>query len=408
MKNPILSLLVLLALAACKPAEHGHAHGPGDAHHEEEVARGPNGGRLLSEDGFAVELAIFEDGVPPEYRAWITRDGQPLAPEDVKLSVQLARLDGEIHRYAFTPQGAFLRGEGIVAEPHSFAVTVSAAHEGKVYGWQYDSFEGRVTIPEASAKAAGIAVEAAGPQRIREVLPLYGRIALKPEAQREVRARFPGRIVSVARNVGDTVKSGEVLARVESDDSLQVYAITAPIAGTVTARGAQPGEQAGGNALFAISDLSQIRAELSAFPRDLAALATGQEVRLRTAEGAQATRGRIERIAPVAGHSGGAVTVWASVDAAWTPGLFVNAEVTTGGADVPLAVKTSALQAFRDFTVAFAKVGEIYEVRVLELGRRDGEHVEVLGGLKPGTEVVIGNSYLIKADIEKSGASHDH
>jgi cobalt-zinc-cadmium efflux system membrane fusion protein len=32
----------------------------------------------------------------------------------------------------------------------------------------------------------------------------------------------------------------------------------------------------------------------------------------------------------------------------------------------------------------------------------------VLGGLEPGTEYVTENSYIIKADIEKSGASHDH
>ncbi|WP_448505453.1 hypothetical protein [Immundisolibacter sp.] len=75
---------------------------------------------------------------------------------------------------------------------------------------------------------------------------------------------------------------------------------------------------------------------------------------------------------------------------------------------MPLAVRSSGLQAFRDFTVVFARVGETYEVRMLERGRDDGEYVEVLGGLKPGTEYVAENSYLIKADIEKSGASHDH
>ncbi len=103
--------------------------------------------------------------------------------------------------------------------------------------------------------------------------------------------------------------------------------------------------------------------------------------------------------------------MWASFDAGdggWTPGLYVNAEVMVGGAQVPLAVKASGLQTFRDFTVVFARVGETYEVRMLELGRSDGEYVEVLGGLKPGTEYVSENSYLIKADIEKSGASHDH
>ena len=66
------------------------------------------------------------------------------------------------------------------------------------------------------------------------------------------------------------------------------------------------------------------------------------------------------------------------------------------------------MQSFRDFTVVYAKVDDTYEVRMLDLGRRDGEFVEVLGGLEPGTDYVIENSYLVKADVEKSGASHDH
>ena len=75
---------------------------------------------------------------------------------------------------------------------------------------------------------------------------------------------------------------------------------------------------------------------------------------------------------------------------------------------VPLAVRTEALQQFRDFRVVFAKVGNTYEVRMLELGREGPEWTEVLGGLKPGTTYAAKNSYVIKADIEKSGASHDH
>jgi cobalt-zinc-cadmium efflux system membrane fusion protein len=45
---------------------------------------------------------------------------------------------------------------------------------------------------------------------------------------------------------------------------------------------------------------------------------------------------------------------------------------------------------------------------MLELGRVAGEWVEVLDGLKVGAEYVSENSYIIKADIEKSGAVHDH
>jgi membrane fusion protein, heavy metal efflux system len=53
-------------------------------------------------------------------------------------------------------------------------------------------------------------------------------------------------------------------------------------------------------------------------------------------------------------------------------------------------------------------VDDTYEIRPLELGRSDGNLTEVLGGLQAGDRYVVENSYLIKADIEKSGASHDH
>jgi len=56
----------------------------------------------------------------------------------------------------------------------------------------------------------------------------------------------------------------------------------------------------------------------------------------------------------------------------------------------------------------FAKVGETYEVRMLELGRGDADYAEVLSGIDPGMRYVTEQSFLIRADIEKSGASHDH
>ena len=48
------------------------------------------------------------------------------------------------------------------------------------------------------------------------------------------------------------------------------------------------------------------------------------------------------------------------------------------------------------------------DVRPVELGMRDAERVEVLSGLVAGDAVVVEQSYVVKADIEKSGASHDH
>ena len=90
------------------------------------------------------------------------------------------------------------------------------------------------------------------------------------------------------------------------------------------------------------------------------------------------------------------------------PGMTAKGNIVVDKKKVPLAVRTKALQRFRDFTVIFAKVGNTYEVRMLELGRRTPEWTEVLSGVGPGQEYVVENSFLIKADIEKSGAAHDH
>ncbi len=90
------------------------------------------------------------------------------------------------------------------------------------------------------------------------------------------------------------------------------------------------------------------------------------------------------------------------------PGMGVEGSFAVSQANVPLAVRTKAIQRFRDFEVVFAKVGNTYEVRMLEIGRRTPEWTEVLGGLAPGEIYVIDGAFLIRADIEKSGASHDH
>ena len=375
-----------------------------------EFERGPHGGRLLAQEGFAVELAIFESGVPPEFRAWLTQESGPLDPKQAELTVELTRLGGTVDQIAFAPVGDYLRGDREVYEPHSFDVRVTARYSGRQYAWAYESYEGRTVIAAEVAAAAGIETAVAGPGIIEESLPLYGTITPDVTRVRAVKARFPGVIRSVNRQIGDSVRAGDALATIESNESLQSYTVTAPIAGVITQRHAEPGEQAGGEELFEIADFSSVWAELSVFPRDRARLRTGQSVTL-SAEGGVSAGGVVSYLSPFGDRASQSLTARVVLDNSggrWTPGQFVEGRVTLAETPVELAVPLSALQMFRDFDVVFARVGETYEVRMLELGRRDAEQIEVLGGLAPGTVYVTQNSYLVKADIEKSGASHDH
>ena len=55
-----------------------------------------------------------------------------------------------------------------------------------------------------------------------------------------------------------------------------------------------------------------------------------------------------------------------------------------------------------------SRFGEIFEVRSVELGRSDGKWIEVVNGLAPGTSYAATNSFVLKADLGKAGASHEH
>ena len=405
--------LVLIALAGCGSADSAHENGAHSEHGAaaaDQVVKGPHGGRLLMDGDFVLELAIFETGVPPEFRVWVTDAGAPVSPDAVDLHVTLTRLGEVRDEIDFDAQDDFLRGDKVIYEPHSFVVTVEARKGGVSHRWEYDNFEGRTRIGPDVAEAFGLETELAGPATIREVVPVYGRIVPDPERVSSVSARFEGIIESVAVSVGDVVRRGQTLARIESNESLQSYAITAPIAGIVTERVANPGEQTGDRRLFEILDTTTVWAELAVFPSDRARVRVGAPVVIGTADGSPSREGNLANLKPVAepNQSVLARVVLENPDGALVPGMYVSAEIQVAENAVPLAVRRSGLQAFRDFTVVYAVIGDEYEVRMLELGRQDADRVEVLGGLEPGTRYVTTNSYLVKADIEKSGASHDH
>lgn len=410
----VLGIVGVWAILASDPsgAAGDHQH-DGEEHHadEAEVERGPHGGRLLRDGAFSVELQIVEDGVAPNFRVYAYRDGKPVAPQSLNAEVVLSRLGGRVDRFAFTPQGDFLQGQGVVEEPHSFDVAVNVRTGAQTHAWKYPSYESRVEVPAAAARAAGVTLAQAGPVRIAETLLLYGSIIPDERRVRSVGARFAGVVREVRVNLGDRVRAGATLAVVESNESLETYPVPAPIGGVIISRSVNPGESAGEAALFTVADLSVVMAELAVFRRDLPKIRVGQSVRLTSDDGAIQGEGKVTFISPVGSGESQSVKLRIAIDNAdgrWRPGIFVTGEVQTAAAEVPVAVARAALQRFRDFDVVFASVGDAYEPRMLDLGRADREHVEVLSGIAAGDSYVVGNSFLIKAEIGKAGAGHDH
>ncbi|ATC31991.1 HlyD family secretion protein [Caulobacter vibrioides] len=406
-----LALAGALTLAACgerpKSAEtEDHAAQAGD------YERGPHRGRMLRDGDFALEVTIFEDGVEPQFRVYAYRKDKPIAPRDVQLSITLSRLDGEVNRFAFTSVEDYLQGGGVVQEPHSFDVKVTASYRGQQQSWSYGSYEGRTSFSAAAAQAGGVKTEIAGAAPIAELVDMAGRVEITPEGKSEVRAWYPGRIMSLRGKLGQTVRKGQILARVESSESLQTYAIPAPISGVIVEKNLNVGDVAGDRAIFVIADPTKLHAEFFVYPRDAEKVRVGQPVEVRSLSGDTKLMAEVEAVLPTADLVSQTLVAHAHLPggaaSAFRPGMGVEGSFHVGARSAPLAVRTKAIQRFRDFQVVFVKVGDTYEVRMLELGRRTPEWTEVLSGLKPGSEYVTDGAFLIRADIEKSGASHDH
>jgi cobalt-zinc-cadmium efflux system membrane fusion protein len=384
----------------------GEAHGAAAPYE-----RGPRGAAL--EDGaFALELTIFEEGVPPEFRAYFYRDRKPIDPSQVELEVTLRRLGDRTDRIRFAPRGDYLLGDQTVYEPHSFDAEIVAREGGREHRFQFSSYENRVTLAPEQLEVAGIAVAAAGPATIRERVVLTGRIAPNEDALAHVMSRFPGVVRAVHKRLGDPVARGDLLAVIESNESLQPFELRAQLAGTVIAKDVSPGEFVSNDReLFQIADLSTVWVDLDVFRRDFARLRVGQAVRIDAGDGSPPVVSTLAYLSPI-----GAVNtqtllaraVLPNPDRSWRPGLFITAEVEVGASEVPVAVAAEALQRLRDWDVVFVTAGDLFEAQPVEFGRRDSAHVEITEGLAAGQRYVAAGSFILKAEAGKSGATHDH
>jgi cobalt-zinc-cadmium efflux system membrane fusion protein len=414
--NIIPSLILLAGLAASAwlyqgtPASEGHGHGAESS--EPEAAKGPNRGRLLSDGDFVLELAIFEAGVPPEFRAWFTKAGKPVSPAEVKLSVTLIRPGKVEDRFTFSPEGGLARGDHEVAEPHSFDYVIVAEHAGVAHRWAFEAPEMQTVIAAEAAEKAGVKVDQAASAELAASVEVYGRVVLDPDRVRRASARFAGVVLDARKSLGDKVVAGEVIARVENSQTLVSVDVKAPGDGVVITRSAAAGESvAEGAVLYTIADLEQVWVELEIPRKEISRVRAGQAVMLRADEGAEDIQGVVASVSPLVSagtQSALARVVVPNPQGRWRPGGFIKGVITVGSSPAQVTVKVSALQTFFGFTVVFSRHGEVYQARPLELGRRDGDRVEVLKGLSKGETYVSEGSFLIKADIGKAGASHDH
>ena len=197
------------------------------------------------------------------------------------------------------------------------------------------------------------------------------------------------------------------------------YPLVAPLAGTIIEKHINVGEVLNEQTrAFTIADLSTIWVNVTVYAKDLPRVAVGQSAEVRAEGIAEAARGSIAYLGSVVGEqtrSATARVVLKNPGPAWRPGLFATAEVVIERGPAAVVIQDDAVQTVDGQESVFVQEGEAFEVRPVKLGRRgygpdpeNGRVLEVLDGLQGGERYVSKNSFILKAELGKSEAGHEH
>ncbi len=269
-----------------------------------------------------------------------------------------------------------------------------------------------VALSDAKIQAAGIELAKASAGVLRDSLLLNGIVQPNQESLVQVTPRFPGIVRDVRKRIGDVVQKGDVLALIESNQSLTQYELKAALAGTVIDRQTTLGEYVSEQKpAFVIADLSTVWVDFSVYRRDLKRVSIGDQVLIDPADGGETIEAKVSYLSPVGSsdtQSAIARAVVANSGQRLRPGLFITGRLTLSAKKVGVAVKSSALQTVENRTVVFVRNGEKFDARDVEVGERDPHLVEITFGVLEGDVYAAQNSFIVKAEMSKGAGSDEH
>ena len=263
--------------------------------------------------------------------------------------------------------------------------------------------KGPVKLSDAQQKAIGLQLASAAFRPISQLLSLNGEIRLLPGRQADVSTRINGQITALYATLGDTVRVGQRMARVQSrlaGDPPPSVDVRAPLAGVVDAVNVALGQSVEPTTvLYRISDRSQVNVVARVYEEDLGKVRVGQEARVHTLSYPdQAFAGKITLVGPTLNAQSRTVEVWvrlANPRGLLKPNLFARASVALKQNDAALAVPNAAIIEANGEKFVFVQQSAQFNRVEIVTGSSDDEYTEVTDGLVPGDEVVTqGNREL--------------
>jgi len=301
--------------------------------------------------------------------------------------------------------------------PKTPAPDAHEEHKGEAAGeglGQREHKEEIVRINEETMREFGVETAVVGPGQLRKEVQIPGEVKLNESRVAHIVPRFPGVVTAIHRKLGDTVKAGEVMAVIESNESLVPYELKSLVDGTVISQHIALGEVLETSSEpFVVADLTTVWVDFSVYQKDIGLVLENQTVTIVAAHGPGTATGNISYLGPTMSET--TRTALARVELPnperrWLPGMFVTGRVEVDKKDYPLVIPQTAIQLFEDRESVFVKTKDGFVPRPVKVGQKDSASAEVLEGLAHGETFVAKGAFHLKADLLKGtlGDGHNH
>lgn len=293
-------------------------------------------------------------------------------------------------------------------EGHEHAEPEEKDPDGHDHG---DHAESEIHLDPAVMKEFGIEVAVAEKGVLERHLRLPGEVRINQDHTAHIVPRYAGLAVEVLKTQGDDVREGDVLARIEGNESLVTYELKSLMGGTITDRHVTVGESLGeDDVVFVVSNLDSVWIDLALFQKDLPFVKKGQTVVLSGEDHLPAGEGIIFYVRPTLDEHTrtGLVRVeLPNPERRWKPGMFVVGDVLIPSEKNVVLISREAVLTVENVRSVFVLNDEgAFEPRPVELGHQQNGLVEILSGLEPGERYAARNVLPLKAELNRSALEH--
>ena len=268
-----------------------------------------------------------------------------------------------------------------------------------------------INISDEVMKEFGIEVKIASKGKIAVHKELTGEIVLNPDNIAHIVPRFGGIVKSVYKKTGDSIKKGEKIATIESNESLVSYDVKSSIDGTILELHMTSGELIGDvQHIVLIANLSNVWAELNIYQQDIGTIKVGQDIEITSPHSKTVFKGKLFYISPIVDEATRTAVARVKLNntrGTWKPGMFISGSVLTNYKTVNIAVPVNAVQILNSQKVIFVSGEEGFTPQVVTLGMENSKLIEVIDGLHSGDKYVSKGAYTFKSEILKESFGGD-